>query len=138
MIFFRISDVVAAGDVLDMNRFPVIDVEKGGSIQGEIDALNRVIELAISPIPFIYQEGGTLVMPGHGRLCDQLDVVEYRDMIVTIRDVIADMMQRGMTLDQIRSAGPARPYEGQYGAQSGPWTTNQFVEAIYKSLPAKP
>ena len=82
-MFFRISDVVVAGDILDTTRFPVIDVEKGGSVQGEIDALNHVIELAISPIPFIYQEGGTYVIPGHGRICDQLDVVEYRDMIVT-------------------------------------------------------
>lgn len=136
-VFFRISDVVVAGDILDTTRFPVIDVEKGGSVQGEIEALNHVIELAISPIPFIYQDGGTYVIPGHGRLCDQLDVVEYRDMVVTVRDVVQDMMKRGMTLEQIQAASPAKPYERQYGATSGPWTTNDFVEAVYKSLAGK-
>ena len=137
IVFFRISDVVVAGDVLDTTRFPVIDVQKGGSVQGEIDALNHLIELAISPIPFIYQEGGTYVIPGHGRICDQFDVVEYRDMIVVIRDVIQDMMKRGMTLDQIKAASPAKPFERQYGATSGPWTTNDFIEAVYKSLAGK-
>jgi glyoxylase-like metal-dependent hydrolase (beta-lactamase superfamily II) len=135
--FFRISDIVVAGDILDTTRFPVIDLEKGGSIQGEIDALNNVIDLAIPPGPFAFQEGGTYIIPGHGRICDQADVVEYRDMIVIIRDVIKDMMQRGMTLEQIKAASPVGPYERQYGSKSGPWTTNAFVEAVYKSLAGK-
>jgi len=137
IVFFRISDVVVAGDILDTTRFPVINVDKGGSVQGEIDALNHVIELAISPVPFVYQEGGTYVIPGHGRICDQLDVVEYRDMVVVVRDVVQDMMKRGMTLEQIKAASPAKPFERQYGATSGPWTTNDFVEAVYKSLAGK-
>ena len=137
VVFFRSSDVVMAGDILDTTRFPVIDVEKGGGIQGEIDALNKLIELAIPPIPFIFQEGGTFVIPGYGRIYDQADVVEYRDMIVILRDVIQDMMQRGMTLDQIKAANPALPYQGQYGAKSGSWTTDNFIEAVYKSLVAK-
>ena len=136
-VLFRGSDVVMAGDVLDATRFPVIDLEKGGSIQGEIDALNRLIDLAISPIPFVFQEGGTYVIPGHGRIYDQADVVEYRDMIVIIRDVIENMLKRGMTLDQIQAADPALPYEKQYGAKSGPWTTNNFIAAIYQSLAGK-
>ncbi len=136
-VLFRGSDVVMAGDILDATRFPVIDLEKGGSIQGEIDALNRLIDLAISPIPFVFQEGGTYVIPGHGRIYDQADVVEYRDMIVTLRDVIQDMLKRGMTLDQIKAADPALPYETQYGAKSGSWTTNDFIAAVYKSLAAK-
>jgi cyclase len=137
IVFFRGSDVVAAGDILDTTRFPVIDLEKGGSIQGEIDALNRLVEIAIPSIPFVFEEGGTYVLPGHGRICDQADVLEYRDMIVIIRDVIADMIQRGMTLAQIKAASPAKPYESQYGSQSGPWTTNNFVEAVYQSLTRK-
>lgn len=136
IVFFRTSDVVVAGDILDTTRFPVIDLEKGGSVEGEIDALNHIIELAVSPIPFIYDEGGTYVIPGHGRICDQYDVVEYRDMVVVVRDVIQDMIHRGMTLEQIKAADPAKPYERQYGATSGPWTTNDFVEAVYKSLTA--
>ena len=137
IVFFRTSDVVVTGDILDTTRFPVIDLERGGSVRGEIEALNHVIELAISPVPFIYQEGGTYVIPGHGRVCDQFDVVEYRDMVVVIRDVIQDMMKRGMTLEQIQAADPAKPYEHQYGATSGRWTTNNFVEAVYKSLAGK-
>jgi cyclase len=136
-VFFRGSDVVAAGDVLDTTRFPVIDVANGGSIQGEIDALNKLIELAIAPTPFIYKSVGTYVIPGHGRLCEQMEVVDYRDMVVIVRDVIADLIKQGKTLDQIKEASPAKPYETQYGSKTGPWTTNMFVEAIYKSLTAK-
>ncbi len=134
-VFFRRSDVVVAGDIFDMNRFPVIDVAKGGSIQGEIDALNRLIALAIPPGPFIYEGVGTYVIPGHGRLSEQLDVVNYRDMVVIVRDVIADMIKRGMTLDQIKEASPAKPYETEFGTQPG--STNAFIEAVYKSLTAK-
>jgi glyoxylase-like metal-dependent hydrolase (beta-lactamase superfamily II) len=137
IVFFRRSDVVVAGDVIDTNRFPVIDIARGGSVLGEIDALNRIIELAIPPGPFVFLGGGTYVIPGHGRLYTQFDVVEYRDMIVIIRDVIEDMIRRGMTLDQIQAASPAKPFERQYGAASGDWTTRNFVEAVYKSLTGK-
>jgi glyoxylase-like metal-dependent hydrolase (beta-lactamase superfamily II) len=136
MVFFRISDVVMAGSILDTARFPAIHVEEGGSIQGEIDALNRLIRLAIPPGPFVYEKGGTFVIPGIGRICDQADVVEYRDMVVIVRDVVKDMMQHGMTLDQIKAASPAKPYEKEYGSPSGA-STNEFIEAIYKSLAAK-
>ena len=134
-VFFRRSDVVAAGDILDITRFPVIDVANGGSIQGEIEALNRLIALAVPPGPFIYEGVGTYVIPGHGRLCEQLDVVNYRDMVVVVRDVIADMIKRGMTLSQIKEASPAKPYETEYGTQPG--VTSAFIEGIYKSLTTK-
>jgi cyclase len=135
-VLFRGSDVVVAGDVIDTTRFPVIDLANGGSIQGEIDALNKLIDLAIAPTPFIYKGVGTYVIPGHGRLCEQMEIVDYRDMVVTVRDVVADLVKQGKTLDQTKEARPALPYERQYGATSGPWTTNMFVEAIYKSLTA--
>jgi cyclase len=134
-VFFRRSDVVVAGDIFDMTRFPVIDIAKGGSIQGEIDALNRLIALAIPPGPFIYEGIGTYVIPGHGRLSEQLDVVNYRDMVVIVRDVIAAMIKEGMTLDQIKAAHPARAYETEFGTEPG--STSAFVEAVYKSLTAK-
>jgi cyclase len=134
-VFFRKSDVVVAGDVLDTTRFPVINLAKGGTIQGEIDALNKLIELAVPPVPFIYEGIGTYVIPGHGRACEQLDIVDYRDMVVIVRDVIQDMIKRDMTLDQIKAAHPARPYETEYGTQPG--STDAFVESIYKSLTAK-
>jgi len=134
-IFFRGSDVVMAGDILDKTRFPVIDIANGGSIQGEIEALNKLIDLAIAPTPFIYKGVGTYIVPGHGRLCEQMEVVDYRDMVVVVRDVIADMIKQGMSLDQIKAASPAKPYETQYGTQEG--STSAFVEAIYKSLTVK-
>jgi len=137
IVFFRRSDVIVAGEIYDTMHFPVIDVEKGGSIQQEINALNQIVELAIPSIPMMWQEGGTYVIPGHGWLADQADVVEYRDMVTIIRDVIADMIGKGMTLEQVQAANPTKGYRKQYGSDSGPWTTNMFVEAIYKSLTAK-
>ncbi len=134
-IMFRKSDVVVTGDIMDTTRFPVIDVANGGSIQGEIDALNKLIELTIAPIPLIYKDVGTYVIPGHGRLSEQMEVVDYRDMVVLVRDVVAAMIKQGKTLDQIKAAHPALPYETRYGRQPG--VTNSFVEAIYKSLTAK-
>jgi glyoxylase-like metal-dependent hydrolase (beta-lactamase superfamily II) len=134
MVFFRRSDVVAAGDVLDPTRFPVIDLARGGSVQGEIDALNRLVELAIPSVPLVSQEGGTYIVPGHGRLCDQLDVVEYRDMMTIIRDRVQDLIKKGMTLDQVKAAKPTAGYTARYGADSGAWTTSMFVEAVYQSV----
>jgi cyclase len=130
-VLFRASDVVVTGDVMDMTRFPVIDLANGGSIQGEIDALNRLIDLTIAPTPFIYKDVGTYVIPGHGRLCEQMEVVDYRDMVVLVRDVVADLIKQGKTLDQIKAARPALPYETRYGSQTG---TNAFIEAVYKSV----
>jgi glyoxylase-like metal-dependent hydrolase (beta-lactamase superfamily II) len=135
-VLFRASDVVVTGDVMDMTRFPVLDLAHGGTIQGEIDALNRLIELTIAPTPFIYKDVGTYVIPGHGRLAEQMEVVDYRDMVVTMRDRIADLMMQKKTLDQIKAARPALPYETRYGSKTGPWTTDAFIEAVYKSLNA--
>jgi cyclase len=136
VVFFRRSDVVVAGDVIDTTRFPVIDVARGGGIQGEIAALNRIVDLAIPSIPFDWRDEGTLVIPGHGRLLDQLDVVEYRDMVVIISDRIRAMVKQGKTLEQVKAASPTQGYTRRYGADSGPWTTSMFVEAIYTSLTA--
>ena len=134
-VFFRRSDVVAAGDVLDIRQFPVIDVERGGSIDGVIAALNRLTELAIPSVPIVSREAGTLIIPGHGRLVDQLDVVEYRDMVTIIRDRVRDLAAEGKSLDDVQRAQPARGYVHRYGNESGAWTTRQFVEAIFRSLP---
>ena len=134
LVFFRRSDVVVAGDVLDTTRFPVIDVERGGSIDGEIAALNRLVDLAIPSVPIVSREEGTLVIAGHGRVCDQLDVVEYRDMVTIVRDRVRDLIRGGASLEQVKAAAPARGYTRRYGSDTGPWTTNAFVEAVYRSL----
>jgi glyoxylase-like metal-dependent hydrolase (beta-lactamase superfamily II) len=133
-VFFRRSDVVMAGDVIDTTRFPVVDVKRGGGIQGEIDALNRLVEIAVPSFPLVWQEGGTYVVPGHGRIYEQLDVVEYRDMVTIIRDRVRALIDAGRTLEQVKAARPAQGYTRQYGSDSGSWTTDMFIEAVYGSL----
>jgi cyclase len=137
VVFFRRADVIVAGDILDLRHFPIIDLDNGGTIDGEIAALNRLIDLTVPPAPLVWHEDRTLVIPGHGRIADQADVVEYRDMVTVIRDRIADMIKKGMTLEQIRKADPTRGYRKQYGPDSGPWTNDMFVTAVYRSLTAK-
>jgi cyclase len=134
LIFFRRSDVVSTGDIFSPRLYPVIDIKNGGSINGEVDALNRILDLTV---PADKQEGGTYVIPGHGRLCDEADVVEYRDMVTIIRDRIQDMVKKGMTLEQVKAAKPTMDYDPLYGATAGAWTTDQFVEAAYRSLSQK-
>lgn len=131
LVFFRRSDVLATGDVFSTVSYPVIDVRHGGTIDGEISALNRIIEIAI---PRDKEEGGTIIVPGHGRLCDEADVVEYRDMVTIIRDRIRDMMSRGLSLERIQSLKPTYDYDARYGSTAGPWTTRDFVESIYRTL----
>jgi glyoxylase-like metal-dependent hydrolase (beta-lactamase superfamily II) len=134
IVFFRRSDVIVAGDVLDTRHFPVIDVARGGTIQGEIAALNTLSELAVSSVPIVTREEGTLIVSGHGRLYDQLDVVEYRDMVTIVHDRVRDLVAAGQSLAQVKAAQPAKGYVGRYGNAGGDWTTDHFVEAIYRSL----
>jgi glyoxylase-like metal-dependent hydrolase (beta-lactamase superfamily II) len=131
MVYFRGSDVIATGDLFNMDSFPVIDVEKGGSINGVLKGLNEVLKLAI---PEFRTEGGTMVIPGHGRLADSADVGYYRDMLTIIRDQVQALIEQGMTLEQVVAARPTFGYEGRFGAESGPWTTKMFIEAVYRSL----
>ena len=134
IVFFRRSDVIVAGEVIDATRFPSIDVARGGSIQGVIDALNRLVNMAIPSVPIITREEGTLVIPAYGHVYDQFDVVAYRDMLTIIRDRVREMIAAGMTLEQVKAAAPARGYMGRYGAGSGAGSTNGFIEAVYRSL----
>lgn len=131
IVFFRRSDVIVAGDVLDTTRFPVIDIAKGGSIQGEIVGLQKLVDTAIPSVPIVSREDGTLIIPGHGHICDQLDVVEYRDMVTIIRDRVRDLIKQGLTWEQIKAASPARGYLRRYGSDTG---ANDFVEAVYRSI----
>jgi len=136
IVYFRKSDVIATGDVYVNTTFPVINVQQGGSLNGIIAALNHIIEITV---PKDKQEGGTYVIPGHGRLADEADVVEYRDMVTIIRDRFQDAIKKGMTLEQVKAARLVRDYEGRYGATQGFWTTDAFIEAAYRSLSgAKP
>ena len=131
IVFFRASDVVSTGDIFTPGGYPFIDLERGGGINGEIDALDHILDLTI---PGKTQEGGTYVIPGHGRICDEADVVEFRDMVVIIRDRIRIMIGKGMTLEQIQSAQPTLDYDTQYVHPDSFVKAATFVQAIYKSL----
>ena len=131
IVYFRYSDVIAAGDILRTDSYPVIDVEKGGTINGVLDGLNRILDIAI---PEFRSQGGTMVIPGHGRLCDTGDVANYRNMVAIMRDRIQDLINKGMTLEQVKAAKPTFDYDGLYGSTTGDWTTEKFIEAAYKSL----
>jgi glyoxylase-like metal-dependent hydrolase (beta-lactamase superfamily II) len=133
LVFFRKSDVVATGDIFRTDSYPVIDLQRGGSVQGVIEGLNRVLDLAV---PAHHEEGGTYIVPGHGRICDEFDVVEYRDMVTIIRDRVQAMVAKKMTLDQVKAARPTLDYDSRYGASTGAWTTDMFVDAVYKSVVA--
>jgi len=132
MVFFRKSDVVATGEIFNETSYPVIDLEHGGGINGIIEGLNQVLEYAV---PKHLQEGGTMIVPGHGRIGDEHDVLEYRDMVTIIRDRVQNAIKKKMTLAQIKAAKPSYTYEydPRFGRNPA-WTPDQFVEAIYKSL----
>jgi glyoxylase-like metal-dependent hydrolase (beta-lactamase superfamily II) len=129
LVMFRRSDVIAAGDVFTPDRYPLIDLAKGGSVNGILASINFILELAV---PEFNEEGGTLIVPGHGRLCDESDVSDYRDMVTIVRDRVLDMVKKKMTLDQVRAAKPSRDYDGVYGRPDH--TGDMFVEAVYRSL----
>jgi glyoxylase-like metal-dependent hydrolase (beta-lactamase superfamily II) len=134
IVFFRRSDVIVTGQIVDVTRFPTIDVKKGGSIQGEIDALNALVDLAVPPTPLVWQPGGTQIIPGRGHVLEQADLVDYRDMVTIVRDVVQSLIKKGMTLEQIRKAEPTKGYTRRYGTNTGDWTTTMFVDAVYESL----
>jgi cyclase len=127
MVYFRESDVLSTGDIFTTTSYPFIDLERGGSIQGEIEALNYILDLVI---PEFRTEGGTLIVPGHGRVCDTADVAYYRDMVTIIRDRVQAYMKKGMTLEQIKARKPTIDWDPRYG--SG----DRFIEAVYRSLMA--
>jgi cyclase len=135
MVLFRRADVIATGDILDLRQFPVIDTAKGGTIQGELEALNRLLtEFIVPNVPLVLKPGRTLVVPGHGYVSDYGEVVEYRDMVTVIKDTIQELIDKGQTLEQVKAANPTRGYRGRYGSDSGEWTTDMFIEAVFNGL----
>jgi len=134
IVWFRRADVIATGDVFMENTYPIIEMANGGTIDGTIKALNKILDIAFADFR---SEGGTMIIPGHGRLCDMSDVGYYRDMLTIIRDRIQDMVKKGMTSEQVKAARPTRDYDPRYGATSGAWTTDMFVEAVFKTVDSK-
>ena len=131
IVHFRTPDVISVGALIDYTGYPVIDLKAGGNVQSVIDGLNKVIDLTV---PNRKAEAGTLVIPAHGRVLDQPDVVYYQQMVYIVRDRVKDLMDKKMTLDQIKAARPTRDWDTRWGKDTGPWTTNMFVEAVYNSL----
>jgi glyoxylase-like metal-dependent hydrolase (beta-lactamase superfamily II) len=129
VVWFRRSDVIAAGDIYNSDIYPPIDVDKGGSISGEIDALDTLIDMSVTEF---MAQGGTLIVPGHGWISDAADVGYYRDMLMVIRDRIQSMVDKGMTLAQVKAAKPTLDFDPEYGREPG--VTSRFVEAVYRSL----
>lgn len=137
VVFFRRGDVIATGDLVDTTRFPFIDVERGGTLQGVLDGLNRLMDLSIHNVPLLWYPDRTLLVPGHGHVYDKLDLLEYRDAITVIRDRVRHLIDQGMTLEQVQATNPTLGYRSQYGTDTGPWTTEMFVEVVYNELAAK-
>ena len=131
IVVFRKSEVISVGDLIDLTRYPLIDLKAKGSIQSLVTSLNKLIDLCV---PESHGAGGTLVIPGHGRIADHAEVAYYRDMVYIVRDRIEDMIGKGMSLAQVKAARPTRDYDARYGTTTGPWTTDMFVEAAYQSL----
>jgi glyoxylase-like metal-dependent hydrolase (beta-lactamase superfamily II) len=130
MVFFRRSDVIVAGDLFQTTSYPTIELDKGGSINGLIEGLNRILDITV---PRHLQEGGTMVVSGHGRIGDEHDVLEYRDMVTIIRNRVQNLMKKGQTLAQIKAAKATYEYDKRWDRNPS-WTSDMFVEAIYKSL----
>lgn len=129
MVFFRGSDVIAAGDLFSTASYPVLDEKRGSTIQGHLDALNRILDITV---PRFNQQGGTMVVPGHGRLCNESDVDDYRNWMTIIRDRVHDMVKKGMTLAQVKAARPTLDFDGVFANPN--WTPDQFLEAVYRDL----
>jgi cyclase len=134
VVYFRGSDVLVAGDIFVTTQYPVIDVEAGGGIDGYIAGLNKMLDIAV---PAYLQEGGTYVIPGHGRVGDEADILTFRDMLVIVRARVAELIAEGKTLAQVEQAKPALDYDVRYGNTSGDRTSADFVEAIYTDLKAR-
>ena len=135
IVHFRRSDVFVTGDIFNLVTYPHIDVKNGGSIQGELDALNFILDRTVYKHD---EEDGTMIVPGHGRLCDEWEMAEYRDMLVIVRDRVQDLIRKGATLEQVEAAHITADYDTRFGATSGPWTTAMFVDAVYSSLKKPP
>jgi glyoxylase-like metal-dependent hydrolase (beta-lactamase superfamily II) len=133
LVFFRRTDVLSTGDLYLTTSYPFIDVENGGTYQGIIDALNNILDIAI---PADRQEGGTMIIPGHGRLSDEAEVLDYRDMLTIIRDRIQHMVDDGFSLRQVRAAEPTSDYDVRWGIDADFWSTDRFIETVYNELRA--
>jgi glyoxylase-like metal-dependent hydrolase (beta-lactamase superfamily II) len=137
IVFFRRGDVIATGDIIDTTRWPFIDIKRGGTVQGELNALNRLMDMSILNVPLQWNPDRTFLVPGHGHVYDKLDLLEYRDAVTVVRDRVQDLIDEGKTLEQVKAADPTLGYKSQYGSEAGEWTTDMFVETVFNELSRK-
>jgi cyclase len=118
-IHFRDSDVIHSGDVFRTTAFPVIDTNNGGTLVGTIAALGRLVG-----------EAGpdTKILPGHGVVSTRMDVIGFRDMVMDITDQVAEMVEQGMSYDQVAEANPTLSYNERYG------DPERFLRAVFSEL----
>jgi len=133
IVLFRGSDVVATGNIFTPGRFPTIDLQKGGTVSGLVSALGFIIELAV---PAAFEDGGTRIIPAVGRVAEETDVAEYRDMVAIIRDRVLDGIKKKMTIEQVVASKPSRDYDGEYSASQA--DADRLVQTMYRSLSAPP
>jgi len=120
--------------VISTQSLPSFDAAQGGSVNGLIDALNRILDITVAETR---GQGGTIVIPGHGRLYDEADVAEYRDMTVIVRDRVQSAIKGGKSLRQIAQSRPTLEYDGVFGGDDATSTSAAFVEAAFRSLGGK-
>ncbi|HEY9464079.1 MAG TPA: hypothetical protein VIR54_13380 [Vicinamibacterales bacterium] len=130
-VFFRHSEVIAAGNLFSTVSYPVIEADKGGTIDGVIGGLNKILDIAVAEYR---AQGGTWIIPGRGRLSDTADVAAYRNMLTMIRDRVKDLKKKGMTLAQVKAARPTLDFDGRYGSTTGSWTTDMFIDAVFATV----
>jgi cyclase len=126
-VYFRGSNVLVAGDIYTNVSLPMIDYAQGGSFAGLLDALTGMLDITVADD---LMEGGTYVIPGHGYVADEADLVEYRDMTFIIRERLRKMIvEDGLTLDEVKAARPVIGWEARYDRPG--WTVDMFIEAVY-------
>lgn len=133
IVFFRRSDVISTGNIFTPNRYPVIDTARGGTVKGLVSALGKVLELAVSEA---FSEGGTKIVPARGRISEEIDVAEFRDMVAIIRDRVQDGINKKQTLDQVKASKPTRDYDAEYNASQA--DADRLVESMYRTLAPPP
>jgi len=120
VIQFKESNVVHLGDLLIDYGFPFIDVPNGGSVDGFIATLKKISNMI---------DDETVIIPGHGALAKKSDLLEFKNMLETIRNRIFKGIEGGKTLGQIAESNPTKGFE-----LGGPIPVNEFVKIIYSSL----
>ncbi len=121
VFYFRKADVLHTGDAFINRGYPLIDIASGGSIKGQIEATNRMLDM-IGP--------DTIIIPGHGPLADKDRMIAVRDMLVTARERVAELVARDMELDEIIAAEPLAELDSEWGG--GFLRAKYFVTIIYQ------